>query len=264
MTLERGSGWVGLCDLVGLDRFVVLRDWHEGGADLPEAHGFFGGEPRALGYGAAAPNLDPLSDVAARPLLAPEIPGQRGWDDPELLGGLGLRKTWLSLEEAGEEIGGEALGHSLEFRFMNQFREPVKTEVAIHDREPCRVERMAGRTPDDSVAWYCHMRASAMLGEGKTQKKLAELAGVPKSAVNHLVKHAKGVGPSTAAGFARAFGFQTRGGLVDAADVWWEREGRTYALAEMRAMARERQAKATKPARSGNDYSAADSGKKTG
>jgi plasmid maintenance system antidote protein VapI len=147
---------------------------------------------------------------------------------------------------------------------MNQFREPVKTGVTIHDREPCRIERMAGRAPDEPVAWYCHKRVLEMIAGGLTQKKIAEVAGVPKSAVNHLVKHAKGVGSSTAAGFARAFGFQTRGGLVDAADAWWEREGRSYALSEMRAMARERQAKAGAPTRGSNDYAAADSSKKTG
>jgi hypothetical protein len=101
----------------------------------------------------------------------------------------------------------------------------------------------SGRQPDEAVAWYCYMRLKVMIASGDTQKRIANLVGIPPSAMNLLVKSAKGVGPSTAAAFVKLFGFETRGQLVDAADAWWEKEGKLYALGEMRAMERERHAR---------------------
>lgn len=98
-----------------------------------------------------------------------------------------------------------------------------------------------GRASDDAVIWYCHKRLMQLLSEGAEQKKLAKLGGIPASAVSHLRRHAKGVGPATATGFAKIFGFSTRGQLVDAADRWWATdEARAYAKREWNRMARER------------------------
>jgi plasmid maintenance system antidote protein VapI len=118
----------------------------------------------------------------------------------------------------------------------------------IHGRERATLWLMAkapagGRTPDEAVSWYCYMRVHEMIEKGATQKQLSELSKIPKSAINHLIKNAKGVGPSTAAAFVQLFGFETRGQLVDAADVWWAKEGKSYAIRHMRAMAKEREAK---------------------
>ena len=99
-----------------------------------------------------------------------------------------------------------------------------------------------GRIPDEAVAWYCHMRLRKMLVEGTTQKQIAEATKIAPSAINLLVKSAKGVGPSTARAFVQLLGFETRGQLTDAADNWWANEGgQTYAIREMREQLRERE-----------------------
>jgi hypothetical protein len=96
------------------------------------------------------------------------------------------------------------------------------------------------------------MRVHEMLDNGATQKELVEISKIPKSAINHLVKNAKGVGPSTAAAFVKLFGFETRGQLVDAADAWWETDGKIFAIRHMRAMAKEREAALTSEPPSGD------------
>lgn len=100
------------------------------------------------------------------------------------------------------------------------------------------------RQADDAVAWYCHYRLSKLLDEGKKQKELALIGEIPPSAVNHLLKHGRGTGPTTAAGFAKIFGFKTRGQLTDAADLWWAtHEARRYAKQAKHEMDRERRIK---------------------
>jgi len=113
--------------------------------------------------------------------------------------------------------------------------------MQIHERERAKLEPMAAsKATGDAIAWYCHMRLKKMMAEGVTQKDLSRAAQIPASAVSHLLKNGKGVGVQTLTGFANLFGFDTRGRLVDAADLWWESGGRAYALAEIRAAARER------------------------
>lgn len=106
------------------------------------------------------------------------------------------------------------------------------------------------------------MRFKKMLEEGHTQKQLAEAAHIPPSAINLLVKSAKGVGPSTAAAFVKLLGFETRGQLTDAADEWWERDGKSYAIREMRAMVEERRSR-TAPSHSSGPPAADESGEVT-
>lgn len=100
--------------------------------------------------------------------------------------------------------------------------------------------RAPGRASDDAVTWYCHMRVSQMLAEGYTQKRIAELADLPKSAINFLVKNGKGVGATTAKGLAKAFGYRTRGMMVDQADAWWDQGGSSYAVQQARLIERAR------------------------
>ena len=87
-----------------------------------------------------------------------------------------------------------------------------------------------GRVSDDAVNWYCHVRLLALVESGVQQKTIAEQTQVAESALTGIKKSASGVGPATAAKLAKLFGFRTRGALVDAADEWWEREGKDYSL----------------------------------
>lgn len=126
---------------------------------------------------------------------------------------------------------------------MNHKPGPVNTRVQIHERERATIRPMAaGRGTDEAVIWYCHYRLRKLLAEGATQKEIAGRGPVPRSAVNHLLKHAKGVGSTTAAGFAKIYGFATRGQLTDAADLWWATSAaREYAKREWAAMVRGRE-----------------------
>ncbi len=100
------------------------------------------------------------------------------------------------------------------------------------------------RQTDEAVIWFCHWRMTELLDAGRTQKELAGLGGIPPSAVNHLRKHGRGVGATTAAGFAKILGFETRGQLVDEADRWWSTpEARRYARQAKSAMEREQRIK---------------------
>lgn len=219
------------------------------GRNVMQANGFVRGEPRALGDGAARPAVNPLPDVASRALLALQIRVDGGGDDAELLSGVCLRQSRPGPEEAVEKVRGEVLSHPRRFRFMNRIGSDVKNETQIHDRERAKVLGMTGRAQDDPVTWYCHMRVSGMLGEGRTQKQIAESAQIPRSAISHLIKHGAGVGSVTAAKLVGVLGFPTRGALFDAAEDWWASEGERYAAREMRAQAQARQLRAAKSAR---------------
>lgn len=220
-------------------------------ANRDELLGLPSGEPRTLGHGAAGPLLDPLPDVGAGPLLALEVPGEGGREDPELPRGFGLcESTLLALgEKRQEQVGGGAVAHGARFRFMNHALGAVKTGVSIHDCERARMAPMPkrkspGKERDDAVAWYCHMRFKKMIEDGARQNELAEAAKVPPSAINHLIKNAGGVGLTTARAFVSLFGFETRGQLVDAADEWYgTAEAGRYIVRETRVMNEEKLAK---------------------
>lgn len=106
-----------------------------------------------------------------------------------------------------------------------------------------------GRSADLAVGWYCHMRMKKLIAEGVKQNAIAEQTGLQPSAVNGIVKSAKGVGPTTAAALVALFGFGSRGQLVDAADAWFQREGAHYVARESRAMAREQTERARQKSR---------------
>lgn len=94
---------------------------------------------------------------------------------------------------------------------------------------------------DEPVAWYCVMRLRELTEAGIQQKQIASEAGLTASAINHLVRNAQGAGPATVMALAKYLDFPTRGSLVDAADAWWSKEGKLYALEVMRAAQRERE-----------------------
>lgn len=121
-----------------------------------------------------------------------------------------------------------------------------------------------GRSTDEALAWYLHWRLQKMLGDGMNQKQIAATAKIPRSALNHLLKNGRGVGSSTAAAFVEMFGFKTRGALIDAADLWFSKDGKLYALAEMRKQSRERELRAEESsARAAKSVENARQGKKT-
>lgn len=104
-----------------------------------------------------------------------------------------------------------------------------------------RMPRGGGRRPDDPVAWYCHFRLHEKLSKGVLQSRIAHEARLPGSAVNLLVRDAKGAGPDTAKRIARYLGFETRGAMVDAADAWWSTpEASQYVAEALRRRAAER------------------------
>lgn len=100
-----------------------------------------------------------------------------------------------------------------------------------------------GRVSDDAVNWYCHVRVVALVDSGVQQKSIAEQTGIAESAIAGIKKSANGVGPATAAKLAGLFGFSSRGALIDAADEWWQREGKIYSLQHANKQLREMRAK---------------------
>jgi len=127
---------------------------------------------------------------------------------------------------------------------MNRNRGDVKNGISIHEPERDKLGNMkVGRSTDEALAWYLHWRVSKMLKDGSNQKQIAEQAEVQRSALNHLLKNGRGVGSVTSAAFVELFGFKTRGNLIDAADAWFAKDGKLYALAEQRSQSRERERK---------------------
>lgn len=97
------------------------------------------------------------------------------------------------------------------------------------------------RRVDEPVAWYCVMRLKELIEHGIQQKKIAEDSGLTPAAINHLVRNAQGAGATTVTALAEYLGFRTRGGLVDAADEWWAKEGKQFAIDTLRGAQRERE-----------------------
>lgn len=107
----------------------------------------------------------------------------------------------------------------------------------------------AGRGTDEPVAWYLHKRLNELLEQGVTQKEISARTGQPRSAVNMLVNRAQGAGPQSVADYVELLGFATRGQLVDAADAWWAKDGKAYAVRQMREMQRSRVDEIRRPRR---------------
>jgi hypothetical protein len=254
MGSNSGTGGLGVTgDLFGIDgwlggRVVASLVRNDCGGHVAQLDGLGGGKPGALGDSTSGPPLNSGADVAAGTLLASQVRVQSSGNDTDLLGGLCLREGRSSPQKALEQVGCQVLSHPRRFRFMNRIPVHVNHDLKIQERERAKILDMSGREPDDAVAWYCHMRISAMIAEGMNQKQIALAAKLPKSAINHLVMNAKGVGPGTAAALSVILGFTTRGALTDEADEWWATQGERYAAREMKAMARARQLRAARSA----------------
>lgn len=234
-----GTSSGGLCGLFG-----IRRVWDEGGVLAGDGLGFAGGAPGSGGNLAAAPQSDSLPDVVPRTLGAVEVPVQSRRNDPELLRGFRLRKGLFRFEELSQEPRRFTSDGCHGERFMNPNLRNVKNEDRIQEPERCKVGSMkVGRSTDEALAWYLHWRLQKMLSDGMNQKQIAAQAKIPRSALNHLLKNGRGVGSLTAAAFVEMFGFKSRGALIDAADAWFAKDGKLYALAQMRAQSREREQK---------------------
>lgn len=114
---------------------------------------------------------------------------------------------------------------------LNPLSSPSVATRCVQKREARSVGVVpGGRTSDDAVNWFCHVRLRTLIAAGAKQKDIASRASLPEAAVSYAARSAKGIGPTTAAKLAPILGFRTRGELVDAADVWWLAEGKDYAL----------------------------------